>query len=205
MPYIGGPFAVQSGQTLTLRPPENPGLLPYVVVMNEAPFSLSAGFLGASYYIPPITAALIPVPDINPPLIVVAGQGSTPLLTSSITLQWWAQGETPYVPPQLQQAATTIPYLSPGTYQLLVPAGVSSMTVDMAAGQGSVGSGTTSAGGGFGGRVQATLAVTPGHTLTVTVGDVGQASTIYDGATLLLIAGAGGNVGTRGASFITTT
>ena len=37
MPYIGGPFAVQSGQTLTLRPPENPGLLPYVVVMNEAP------------------------------------------------------------------------------------------------------------------------------------------------------------------------
>src|SRR5690242_5456472 len=61
---------------------------------------------------------------------------------------------------------------TPGTYTFVVPAGVTSITVDAAGGQG--GSSTfIGAVGGRGGRVSTTLAVTPGDTLDLAVGAAG--------------------------------
>lgn len=50
-----------------------------------------------------------------------------------------------------------------------VPAGVTEIQVDMAGARGGRG-GTQGSDTGLGGRVQATLAVTPGHTLYIYVG-----------------------------------
>jgi hypothetical protein len=103
----------------------------------------------------------------------------------------------------------------------VVPTGVTSLRVDVVGAQG-VGPGAGFSPGGSGGRVQATLPVTPGETLTIMVGGTralpsdgsggfngggdggnggwggGGASDIRRGATWLIIAGGGGGAG-RGA------
>jgi trimeric autotransporter adhesin len=64
-------------------------------------------------------------------------------------------------------------YSTPGTYSYTVPAGCTTLGVDIAGAQG--GGTSTGSVGGKGGRVQAALAVTPGQILNVYVGGVGTA------------------------------
>jgi PKD repeat protein len=63
-------------------------------------------------------------------------------------------------------------YSSPGTYNWTVPAGVFSVQVDMAGAKG--GDQCNGTVGGRGGRVQATIPVTPGQTLQINVGGAGN-------------------------------
>lgn len=110
-------------------------------------------------------------------------------------------------------------YNTQGTQDLVVPAGVTSITVKMwGAGGGGGAGGATAAGGGggAGGYVTATLTVTPGETLTVYVGGGGGGGTInttggggagggftiiYRSASILaLAAGGGGGGGARAGS-----
>ena len=130
---------------------------------------------------------------------------------------------------QINAFSQTTTFNYTGTVQTYtVPAGVSAITVDV---QGAMGGGVNCAYGnyqsigGCGGRVQATVAVTPGHVLNITVGQKpgntggggyggggndlaaftttwpgaggGGATTIYDNtsATTLVIAGGGGGGG----------
>ena len=100
--------------------------------------------------------------------------------------------------------------VSSGTQSWVVPGGVKSLTVDCVASKGRDGD----ASGGNGGRVQCTLAVTPGQTLYFTVGAIPtknsytatyNASDIRIGGTeysnRVVVAGGGGNAsGLRGAS-----
>jgi len=103
--------------------------------------------------------------------------------------------------------------------QFIVPAGVTSLTVDA---YGAQGGNALFATGGQGGRITATITVSPGETLTVNVGGQGQsvstnatggyngggdgggtgaagggggASDVRRGATLLVVAGGGGGAG----------
>jgi len=78
-----------------------------------------------------------------------------------------------------------------------VPSGVTSITVDMTGGEGGASRmpGTTGGLGGLGGRVQATLAVTPGETLRLGVGGAGTDSDLQAGGTGRFYAGASGGSG----------
>ncbi|MFD2718238.1 glycine-rich protein [Hymenobacter monticola] len=93
-----------------------------------------------------------------------------------------------------------------------VPAGITRLLVDMAGATGGMGSGLS----GFGGRVQATLAVVPGEVLTINVGkpgsiSVGSGGVVYTGGEAtdirrggsgltdrVLVAGGGGGGGSAG-------
>lgn len=66
--------------------------------------------------------------------------------------------------------ATTETYTVPGGYDWVVPAGVTSATFAVT---GARGGASASSDGGSGGRVDATLALTPGETLRITVGGAG--------------------------------
>ena len=73
---------------------------------------------------------------------------------------------------------TNVDFAYIGDYQtLVVPAGVTTITVDVYGAQGGMGGGSGE--GGYGGRVQATVPVTPGWTLTLAVG--GQGADSYAG------------------------
>ncbi|MEY2449083.1 MAG: hypothetical protein QOH79_2559, partial [Acidimicrobiaceae bacterium] len=61
-------------------------------------------------------------------------------------------------------------FSTPGTFDFVVPAGVTSITVDAF---GAAGGQISSKEGGLGGRTTATIAVTPGETLQINVGGVG--------------------------------
>src|SRR6202521_3467019 len=69
------------------------------------------------------------------------------------------------------------PFTTPGSFSLVVPAGVDSVTVVACAGRGGDGSGNGSTvnggGGALGGQATATVAVTSGETLSVVVGTRG--------------------------------
>ncbi len=62
----------------------------------------------------------------------------------------------------------------PGTYDFVVPPGVTSLTVDAFGASGGSGTGSPAVAGGLGGRTTATISVTPGETLKVVVGGAGQ-------------------------------
>ncbi len=105
--------------------------------------------------------------------------GGMPVFTGSsfTTPPMYGSGATYYV----EAATATAPIVSQtyvhtgsGNYTWVVPAGVTSIQVDMAGGSG--GNSNQSA-GGLGGRVQATLPVTPGQTLYIYVGGQGQTTT----------------------------
>lgn len=102
--------------------------------------------------------------------------GGTPVYTGSsfTTPPIFGNGATYYV--ESATSATpvvtqTYAHTGSGNYSWVVPAGVTSIQVDMAGGSG--GNSNTSQ-GGLGGRVQATLPVTPGQTLYIYVGGQGQ-------------------------------
>jgi hypothetical protein len=88
---------------------------------------------------------------------------------------------------------------------LVVPAGVFSMTVDMAGAQGGQDASAAAGIGGKGGRVQATLTTTPGETLLIGVGGAGNNGAAAGGGAARFYAGAKGGdgdttgIGTAGA------
>lgn len=69
---------------------------------------------------------------------------------------------------------TTVSFTTPGVYDWTVPAGVTSVEIDMRGAQG--GGGEVGTSGGLGGRTVATLDVTSGDTLKVHVGAAGTTS-----------------------------
>lgn len=81
---------------------------------------------------------------------------------------------------------------TPGVYDWTVPVGVTSITVDARGGYGGFA-------GGLGGRVQATISVTPGELLRISVGSHTGASDIRRGSFTLadrfIVAGGGGGAG----------
>ena len=92
-------------------------------------------------------------------------------------------------------------FSDPGTYSFVVPAGVEKISA-VAVGAGGGGSNSANGGGGGGGALQYrnNMTVTPGETLTVTVGrggtagtigQTGTASSIYRGGTALVYASGG--------------
>jgi trimeric autotransporter adhesin len=87
--------------------------------------------------------------------------------------------------------AQTTTYSSVGTFTFTVPTGCTAVGVDMAGAQGG-NAFSTSSPGGKGGRVQATLAVTPGQSLLVYVGGLGTTSTSSSGVRAGGANGAGG-------------
>lgn len=86
----------------------------------------------------------------------------------------------------------------PGSYDWVVPDGVTSVTVDaFGAAGGGINYSTNPVPGGLGGRTIATISVTPGETLQVNVGGEGQ--TYDDGDPALGGANGGGDAGSYGA------
>lgn len=71
-------------------------------------------------------------------------------------------------------ATTTVTFATVGTASFIVPAGVTSITIDASGSEGSAGVGDA---GGKGGKVVATVAATPGETLQVRVGGWGGNAT----------------------------
>ena len=106
--------------------------------------------------------------------------------------QWEGSNGTNIGIPQGQQAYTT-----PGTYSFIVPASIYSLSAVLVGGGGGGGYTWANSGGGGGALAYATFAVTPGETLTVTVGaggvvnGSGQASSISRSATALFSAQGG--------------
>ncbi len=100
-------------------------------------------------------------------------------------------------------------FSDPGTYSFVVPAGVEKISA-VAVGAGGGGSNSLNGGGGGGGALQYrnNISVTPGETLTVsvgrggaagTIGQTGTASSLYRGGTALVYAAGGsGAVGSSG-------
>ncbi|HEX2035884.1 MAG TPA: PxKF domain-containing protein [Chloroflexota bacterium] len=82
------------------------------------------------------------------------------------------------VPPGCQATGRTVTctYAAPGVSTLVVPAGVTALTVDAFGAEGGVGTEVVAPGGqpGRGGRARATLPVVPGETLQLTVGGRGS-------------------------------
>jgi hypothetical protein len=164
----------------------------------------------------------------------VSSDGELRITASVGASERWVQMRLlPRTPPPAAPAPSPSPSpYAPGTQtfvytgasqQLVVPAGVTQIVVDAYGADGGRGS---IAAGGLGGRVQATIPVTPGETLTITVGGAGldragvfgQAggfngggattgdggsgggmSDIRRGGAFLLVAGAGGGAGAPGA------
>jgi len=82
------------------------------------------------------------------------------------------------------QAVTVIFNYTGGQQTWVVPAGVTSVSVDARGASGGVGAGWggSPGGGGYGGRTQATITVTPGETLYIYVGGLGGTPTAgYNG------------------------
>ncbi|HTF03501.1 MAG TPA: glycine-rich protein, partial [Bacteroidia bacterium] len=92
-------------------------------------------------------------------------------------------------------ADTTLVYTA-GMQTVVIPACVFSIDIDIAGAEGG-GNGSIGAPGGLGGRVQATMAVTPGQTLYIFVGGMGDpvGTAGYNGGGL----GAGGSFSTPGS------
>jgi len=97
-------------------------------------------------------------------------------------------------------------WTTPGEYPFVVPAGVTQVRVRLWGGGGAGGNQAGATGGG-GACVQATVAVTPGETLDVWVGEGGQAfgdgagaSWFRRGTTTLAVAAGGGGGGSDGCS-----
>jgi len=125
-----------------------------------------------------LTVTVTPVPTVN------AGSGSTVCSGNPAQLTATAQLTT----------STTYAFTG-GVQTFTVPAGVTSVTVDASGAQGGLGFNCPAAVPGLGGRVQATIAVTPGDVLNIYVGGQG-------GAALALIGGtAGYNGGGTGGSW----
>src|SRR5436305_11298041 len=80
-------------------------------------------------------------------------------------------------------SAATMKWDAPGVYQWVVPADITTATFDLYGGSGGDAGGSK---GGHGGHTVATVAVTPGETLSITVGGAGAAP------------GAGGSYGRGG-------
>lgn len=106
---------------------------------------------------------------------------------------------------------TTDSFIVPGTFTFVVPAGVTSLNLVAFGAQGGQGGtspqGGTGPAGGLGAEESATISVTPGQVLTVTVGGRGQVGSNSDGLTPGL-GGAGGSFGgggNGGAGGINTT
>lgn len=94
-------------------------------------------------------------------------------------------------------AQTTVTFTSTGTF--IVPAGVTSIDVEVV-GAGGDGSGNGGGGGGGGGYASGTYAVVPGASLTVNVGTHGG-GTIGGGSSVgMFIAASGGSNGTSGGA-----
>jgi hypothetical protein len=87
--------------------------------------------------------------------VVTAPAATTPSTVAAIT--------TPAVP-------VTQTFGTPGTFDFVVPAGVTTITVDLF---GAAGGNISSREGGLGGHATTTFAVTPGETLQINVGGVG--------------------------------
>lgn len=102
------------------------------------------------------------------------------------------------------EPTTGHPFTTPGAYSWLVPAGVVAIMAEVWGGGAGGTTGDGGTGGGGGGHAKAPLQVTPGETLTVTVGTggasdtAGTASSIKRGATALLTA----NGGVAGSTYI---
>ena len=79
---------------------------------------------------------------------------------------------------------------TPGTYSFVVPCGVTSITVDLVGGKGANSTFISTSIGGLPGRVQATIAVIPGHTIFYRVG---ASATTITGGVGAAGAGSGGN------------
>ena len=77
----------------------------------------------------------------------------------------------------VQAAGTSEAFETPGTYDFVVPDGVTSITADVYGAAGGSGSVAPPIAGGLGGRVTATIPVTPGETLRIVVGGAGQSYT----------------------------
>jgi hypothetical protein len=107
--------------------------------------------------------------------------------------------------PLAAQSGNTRQFNFTGTAQSFdVPAGITSLQVDVVGASGIGPAGIPGLTPGAGGRVQATLPVTPGETLTIMVGggffngaagNGGGASDIRRGSTRLIVAGGGGGTG----------
>jgi hypothetical protein len=104
--------------------------------------------------------------------------GLTIFNTTSNVPNWWdgtrwiaTLANTPVFP------TGTFAYTG-GVQTYTVPAGITSLSVDMA---GAAGGSSYIAAGGMGGRLQATLAVTPGQVLTIYVGGAGTTAGGYNG------------------------
>ncbi len=101
--------------------------------------------------------------------------------------------------------ADTTTFSTPGTYSWTVPAGVTTITFEVAGGGGGGGRGTAT--GGHGAIVSSTLSVAPGQVLSLVVGGGGGhggggggggASSLDDSAGALVVAGGGGGGGGQG-------
>ena len=93
---------------------------------------------------------------------------------------------------------------APGDQQWIVPAGVTQVTFSVEAGTGGAGGGTDAAAGGDGGRVTATVGgLTPGQTIDIFVGCLGNSATATGPGACW--SGLGAGYGPGGASAVSTT
>jgi len=109
--------------------------------------------------------------------LLVAGAGATLALTACVPIKG-----TPPAPPQPQLFSQTF-NCTGGAQTFTVPAGVTSIGVDMYGGQGGSGAASINPGsaGGLGGRSTTGLAVSPGESIQVNVGCLGSTASSGSG------------------------
>lgn len=146
--------------------PSNVGAASGIICYNDTTYLRNNLVSGTTYwYTGSIGGTLIDSTAYNDSLLV------SPLVT------------TTYYAQMVSEAVDTTYYLTGGEQTFTVPAGVTSIDIEALGACGRAGSpwGTASA-GGYGGKVQATMNVTPGQVLYIYVGGVGGQSTAgYNG------------------------
>jgi len=198
---VTGPYSLTQGTLLQVNDPTIGIGSAAVQIQNNSAFFVTVLCDGVSFAVQPFMANTLPVDSQG----VVINPTANPSGASAneVTLVWLLNGERSTTP---NGSLTTITAIA-GSYtfsatgatqSLTVPSGVFSMTVDMAgAGGGPNASGVL---GGLGARVQATLSVLPGATLTINIGKAGTTGTASPYGDATGGAGGGANAGEGGGS-----
>jgi hypothetical protein len=185
------PYYNAANPNLAYSGPNNAGISQYTVRDQTVAFNLKAGI--------PAASGTQTAPTADPgwlPLALVTLSFGQSTISSSNIVQHALAPRAPYRLPQLRPGfSTLVPFATAGSFPFVVPNGVTQIKATVTGGGGGGGGCTPSganfvsaAGGAAGGTAIGVVTVTPGTTVTVTVGAGGAAG--------LAANGWGGNGGT---------
>lgn len=185
------PYYNAANPNLAYSGPNNAGISQYTVRDQSVAFNLKAGI--------PASSGTQTAPTADPgwlPLALITLAFGQSTISNTNIVQHPLAPRAPYRLPQLRPGfSTLVSFATPGSFPFVVPNGVTLVKATVTGGGGGGGGATPSAGnfnvaagGGAAGTAIGVVTVTPGSTITVTVGAGGAAG--------ITLNGAGGNGGT---------